>query len=40
MSVRDLDDDLRTDVPQLVARLGVDLPQLFEDDGTPTAWPR
>lgn len=36
MSVRDLDDDLRTDVPQLVVRLGVDQPQLFEDDGTPT----
>lgn len=36
MSVRDLDDDLRTDVPQLMARLGVDLPRLFEDDGTPT----
>ena len=36
MSVRDLDDDLRTDVPQLMARLGVELPRLFEDDGTPT----
>ena len=36
MSVRDLDDDLRTDVPQLIRRLGVELPRLFEDDGTPT----
>jgi hypothetical protein len=37
MTVRDLDDDLRTDVPQLLGRLAVELPQLFHDDGTPTA---
>jgi hypothetical protein len=37
MIVRDLDDDLRTDVPQLLGRLAVELPRLFHDDGTPTA---
>ncbi|WP_058756263.1 hypothetical protein [Sphingomonas endophytica] len=36
MTIRDLDDDLRIDVPQLLGRLAIELPQLFHDDGTPT----
>ncbi|MEH3036276.1 MAG: hypothetical protein PGN23_07285 [Sphingomonas adhaesiva] len=37
MTIRDLDDDLRIDVPKLLERLAVELPRLFHDDGTPTA---